>query len=65
MSKKIEALLVFGVEKVIWVLSESEKVLVATNDDKWYLTSWKNDIEILEGITFNIAQFIENEGIEL
>ncbi len=64
-SKKTDALLAFGVEKVIWILSEGEKVLVATNDDKWYMLPWNSDIEILDGVTFNIAQFIENEGVEL
>ena len=64
-SQKTDALLEFGVEKIIWILSESKKVLVATNDDKWYFLPWYNDIEIFDGITFNIAQFIENEGVEL
>ena len=64
-SKKTDALLAFGVEKVIWILSEGEKVLVATNDDKWYILPWNSDIEIIDGVTFNIAQFIENEGVEL
>jgi Uma2 family endonuclease len=64
-SKKTEALLAFGVEKVIWILSEGKKVLVATNDNKWYLLPWNTGIEILDSVTFNIAQFIENEGVEL
>jgi hypothetical protein len=62
---KIQALLDFGVEKIIWILPEAKRNLVATNDDKWFFLPWNTDIEILDGVTFNIAQFIENEGVEL
>ena len=32
---KTDKLLQFGVEKVIWLTSESRKVLVATKDENW------------------------------
>lgn len=64
-SKKTEALIEFGVEKVIWVLPSSKRILIASSFDDWHLCTWNRDIEVLDGISFNIAKFIEEEGVEL
>lgn len=61
---KTKTLLNFGVKKVIWILSKTRQVLVAEGNSAWILYDWSENIEILNGITFNIAQFIEEEGIE-
>lgn len=53
--KKTQKLLDFGVEKVIWITTEAKKVTVATAHADWQTTGWHRDIEILEGITFNIG----------
>ena len=53
--KKTQKLLDFGVEKVIWITTEARKVTVATTDADWHTSDWHKDIEILEGITFNIG----------
>ena len=61
--KKTQKLLDFGVEKVIWVLTKSQKVIVATPSDNWLIISWDKDIEILRGITFNIAAYLKKRGV--
>lgn len=63
--KKTEKLLDFGLERVIWVFTNSQKVLIAEPRKDWIISDWHKEIEILEGITFNIAQFLKQEGINV
>ncbi len=63
LNKKTKKLLDFGVEKVIWVLTNIKKVMVATPHSPWIMVEWTQDIEILEGITFNIQAFLDKRGI--
>lgn len=56
---KTDKLLAFGVEKVVWILSESKKVMIATKDENWQIMNWHKEIEITEGINFNIGQYLQ------
>lgn len=62
---KTQKLLDFGTEKIIWVMTKSQKVIVATPTDNWLIISWDKDIEILRGITFNIAAYLKRKGVVL
>lgn len=55
----------FGVDKVIWILTASKQVIVAEPDKDWLLIDWNKDIEIINGITFNIGGYLKEKGIEL
>ena len=59
---KTQKLLDYGVEKVILIFTKSKSVVVADGQN-WTTTSWENDIEILDGIVFNLADYFEKEGI--
>lgn len=59
---KTGKLLEYGTRRVIWIFSRSRKVLVAAGPS-WSIDGWEKDIEILDGITFNLARFFEEEGI--
>ena len=59
---KTDKLLAFGVEKVIWVMSDSKKILIATQDRNWEVINWHKDIEIMDGIMFNIGQYLLEGG---
>ena len=61
--KKTQKLLDFGVEKVIWILTKSQKVIVATPNDNWLIISWDKDIEILRGIIFNVPAYLKKKGV--
>jgi Uma2 family endonuclease len=64
LQKKTAKMLEFGVERVIWILTYVRKVIVADRlNDTWLMVDWASDIELMEGITFNIQQFLNKRGI--
>ena len=65
LNTKTQKMLDFGVEKVIWILTNSRKVIVATPNTAWLTMDWHNDIEIIEGIVFNIHNYLLERGIEI
>lgn len=63
--RKADRLLHFGTEKVIWIFSKIQKIFVFENNQEPVIWGWNKNIDVLEGITFNVAQFLEEEGINL
>ena len=62
---KTQKLLNFGVEKVIWIFSESQKVMIAQKDTDWLTKDWNQDIKLLDGHLFNIGKYLEDEGVKV
>ncbi|MCK6692522.1 MAG: Uma2 family endonuclease [Thermoanaerobaculia bacterium] len=62
---KTQQTLDFGTEKVIWIFTATQKVMVATPDADWTISDWSKTIEVLDGVGFNLAEFVEKEGINL
>lgn len=60
--QKTQKLLNFGVEKVIWITTVARKVTVATPQGDWQVKDWNKDIDVLEGIQFNIGQYLAKKG---
>ncbi len=60
--KKTQQMLVFGTQKVVWVLTAAQVVIVATNE-KIETLSWHKDIELMDGHSFNIGQYLDKKGI--
>lgn len=50
---------------MIWIFTATRKVLVATPGRDWTLGDWDQEIEILDGVTFNVAAYLRQEGITL
>ena len=65
LTTKTQKLLDFGVEQVIWVLTNNKTVMVATPDNPPLIMDWHRDIEIFEGITFNIQSYLTGRGIDV
>ena len=63
LNKKTQKMLDFGVEKVIWVLTNSKQVIVATPDTSWQTLDWSVEIELFDGLTFNIQAYLIERGI--
>jgi Uma2 family endonuclease len=62
---KTQKMLDFGVQKVIWILTYVRKVIIATpNNPTWLMIDWSQDIEVLNGITFNIHNYLNERGID-
>lgn len=59
---KTQKLLDFGVEKVIWITTKTKKVTVATPQADWQVKDWHKEVEILEGITFNVGGYLVEKG---
>lgn len=62
---KTQQLFKFGVEKVIWFISTHQKVLVATPNADWIITTWDKNIEITEGISFALQQLLDARGVKI
>lgn len=56
---KSEALLNFGVKKVIWIFTDARKVMIAEADQDWLIHGWDKDIEVLDGKTLNLSRIIK------
>jgi len=63
--RKTKNLLAFGVQKVLWILTKTQQVIVAEPEKDWLIIDWKKDIEIFNGIVFNIPAYLQKEGIVL
>lgn len=56
--KKTDELLDFGVEKVIWIFSETEKVMLAEQHRPWITVSWEVEIDLLPGLPCTISSLL-------
>lgn len=65
MVKKSQKLLDFGVEKVIWVLTDVQKVIILKPNEDGLIRNWNKDIDLLENLSFNIGKHLKDEGIKL
>lgn len=61
--KKTQSLLDYGVPKVIWVISKTQKLLIAEKDKDWLLRDWSKSFELMEGIEANIGQYLKENDI--
>lgn len=57
-NRKTEQLLDFGVKKVIWVFTDTQKVLIAYPAQDWQLISWSKEIEIWDGVCVVIPHLL-------
>ena len=62
---KTQKTLDFGTEKVVWIFTASRKVMVAERGKDWLIRDWEKDVELLDGVTFNVPAYLEEQGITL
>ena len=55
---KTQELLDFGVKKVIWIFTDTRKVMVAETDNKWEISNWDNSIEVWDGKELNLGEVL-------
>lgn len=61
--KKSKKLLDFGVERIIWIMINTQTVTVIEPNQDWKVREWNTDVELMDGHTFNIARYLDEEGI--
>lgn len=57
--EKTDQLLNFGVDKVIWIFTDTRKIMIARQGEDWQITEWNKNISIMEGIEVNIVRIID------
>lgn len=60
--RKNEALFAFGAEKVIWVLTDIRQVLVCLPGKEAEFLGWDREIPVVDDVTFNVGQYLAEEG---
>lgn len=61
---KSQKMLDFGVEKVIWISTQTKKIFVMSATERWYLVNFDEDIPLIEDCVLNLAQLLRDEEIE-
>lgn len=65
-TRKTKKLLKFGVEKVIWILTASQTIIIAeANQTDWKMFDFSGEIDIMNDISFSIKQLVEERGLSL
>ena len=56
--EKTDELLNFGVAKVIWIFTETKKVMVAQQNEKWETSNWDREIHIIDDLSVIISELL-------
>ena len=56
-------MLEFGVKKVIWIFTSSQKIIIAELNQPWLTVDWTNDIELIDGLTINVSKYLKKKGL--
>lgn len=60
--RKTQDLLDSGVKKVIWIFTKDKKIWTAENKKPWLIVDFDYDVPVIEDITFNLKNLLEEEG---
>jgi len=63
--EKSQKLLDFGVEKVIWLMTQTKTIFVFSKTETWTIVPFNTDIPVLDDCILNVAKLIKEEGIEI
>jgi hypothetical protein len=65
-TRKTKKLLKFGVEKVFWILTSTQTIIIAeSGQSEWKIVDFSANIEPMEGIKFSLKQLVEARGFVL
>ena len=60
---KSKKLINFGVEKLFWILTKSKKIIVITENKKWYFTDWNEELSIIDDLKFSLKELIKENSL--
>jgi Uma2 family endonuclease len=55
---KTDDLLDFGVGTVVWIFTDTQKVLLAKPNQDWIIRDWHQDLEVMDGVVINIGKLL-------
>ena len=61
--EKSQVLFDFGVERLLWVLTASRKVIILQPGQDAVITNWSNNVPVLDGCVLNIQTLLDEEEI--
>lgn len=61
---KTKKLIDFGTEKVIWVLTKSEKIIVLQDSKNWIFHNWNDKINIIDDISFTLKELLAESDLK-
>ncbi len=59
LTEKTDDLLKAGVEKVIWILTDTQKVMVAEQGKTWLLATWHDVIPVVDDVTIQVEELVK------
>lgn len=62
---KSQKMLDFGVEKVIWITTQTKKIFVITANAPWYLVNYDENIPLLDDCILNLAQLLGTKKLSI
>lgn len=60
---KSEEMINFGTQRVLWVITKHKKIMVFSKNSPTQVFDWNNEIAIMEGLTLNLQQLLDDEGV--
>ena len=64
LKKKTKKLLAFGVEKVIWILTASQQVILAESEKDWLIRDWDKPFAIIDEHSVNLGEMLKAKGVK-
>jgi Uma2 family endonuclease len=58
---KTDDLLKFGVKKVIWIFTNSKKIMIASTGKQWITVNWSEPISVIEDIVINLEEMVKGK----
>ena len=49
-----------GVQKVLWILSHTEKLIIAESGKRWAIADWAEDVEVLHDVHLNLRKLLRD-----
>ena len=60
---KTKRMLEFGVKKVFWIFTKSQKILIATSNEPWQTIDWDTDQLLIEELSINVGAYLKKKGV--
>jgi hypothetical protein len=63
--QKVKRLLSFGTERIIWIFTRSQTILVAKPGNVWEFFDLHDEVLLLDGVVMNLGKYLKERGIEI